>query len=432
MTLADPAPTPDLTVFNLAHDHRPGRVVAPTDTAGVAAAVHDAALLGHTVHVIGTGHGLTAPITSGTALLTRGLASVTIDPEARRARIGAGATWQQVLDAAAPHGLAPVCGSAPGVGTVGFLLGGGLSPLGRSLGWGTDRVVSVELVTGAGEVVTATSSEHPDLFWALRGGKVAPGVVTAVEVDLLPITSIVAGGTWFGAEHAASVLDTYVAWSATLPDAVSTSVALLRMPDLDVVPPPLRGRFVVHVRVASVLAADVVDTLVAPMRAAAPAILDSIAEMPYAAIGAVHADPPGPLPALEAGLLLGQLDTESVGALLAAAGPETDAPFVAVELRHLGGALARRPAVPDSVVGRNAAYGLFAVSLPVPELFADVVPGATAGLLEAMAPWAADGLQPNFVGTLNGPDALDRAWPVEVRMRLDAVHEQYDTEGRFA
>ena len=431
MTLIDSS-SGQVPVFNLAHDHRPDRVVTPGGTTEVVAAIEDAARCGHSVRVVGTGHGLTFPIDGGTALLTSRLATVEVDRRGRRARVGAGATWQQVIDASAPLGLAPVCGSAPGVGVVGFLLGGGVSPLGRTLGWASDRVLSIELVTGSGDLVTATPATHPELFRALRGGKVAPGVVTAVEIELLPLTSMVAGALFFAAEHAEVVLETYVRWSASLPETVTTSAALLRLPDLDVVPAPLRGRFVVSVRVATLLGNDEAVELVAPLRSAAPPLMDTLGEMPYAAIGMVHADPVDPMPALEAGMLLGQLDVEAVEALLTVAGPDVPAPFAVVEVRQLGGALARTPDVPDAVAGRGAAYSLFVVSAPAPELFVDVVPAATSRLLSALEPWSTGGVQPNFVGTLNGPDALDRAWSTEVRLELEAVQERYDPDGMFA
>ncbi|XBB68540.1 FAD-binding protein [Nocardioides sp. WV_118_6] len=430
---AAPAAPAALPLFNLAHRHAPDEVAEPGTAAEVAAAVRRAAGAGRQVHPVGTGHGWTHPIEGGLALLTRGLAGVRVDAARGSARIGAGTTWAEVAEAAAPHGLTPLSGSAPGVGAIGFLLGGGLSPLGRTYGWASDYVRSAEVVTGTGEVVSASASSHPDLFWALLGGKHVPGVVTAVEVDLLPLTRVYGGGLFFAAADAEAVLTAWADWSAQVPDLVNTSVALLQLPDLPFVPEPLRGRFVVHVRIAVPLDATaepgLAAGLVEPMRTVAEPVLDTLAELPAAAIGAVHADPDQPMPVLEAGALLRAFDADAARAMLAAAGPQSGAPLAVVEVRRLGGRLAQAPAVPDAVAGRDAAYGLFVISAPVPELFAGPVPAAVGALAQAMAPWASGTFQPNFIGALNKPDAWDTAWPSGVAARLDEVRAAYDPAG---
>jgi FAD/FMN-containing dehydrogenase len=354
---------------------------------------------------------------------------VVVDPGLQAARIGAGATWADVLAAAAPHGLAPLAGSAPGVGAVGYLLGGGLSPLGRSYGWASDFVRSAEIVTGAGELLTVSATSHPDLFAALLGGKHLPGVVTSVELGLVELTTVYGGGLFFDAADAERVLTEWAVWSALAPDQVNTSVAVLCLPDLDAVPAPLRGRFVVHLRVAVVADAEEGAALVEPLRKLADPIVDTVAELPVTALGAIHTDPDQPMPVLEGGALLRDFDPAAAGALLAAAGPGTDVPLAVVEVRRLGGRLAQAPQRPDSVVGRDAAYGLFVVSAPVPELFAGPVPAAVGGLAKAMAPWASGGFQPNFVGSLNQPGALETAWPAEMRERLERVREHHDPAG---
>lgn len=420
----------DLPVFNLAVPHRPTRVhaVAAADDLG---ALVDSAIRGRErIHVVGTGHGSATAIESGLALLTHGLNAVEVDAAARTARVGAGATWADVIDAAAPHGLAPVCGSAPGVGVVGYLLGGGLSPIGRSVGWASEHVRSFDVTTGDGRAVIASATSHPELFWALRGGKRAPGIVTSVEIDLLPIATLYGGGLYFDGADAAAVLEGYAQWTVGLPDAVNSSCALLRLPDLDVVPEPLRGRFVVHVRVA-VVGSDEAATLVEPLLQLATPIIDTITQMPFAAIGSIHADPVDPMPVLEAGALLRRFDADTAATLLDVAGPDSQAPFAVVEIRHLGGALGRTPASPDAVAGRDAAYSLFAVSAPVPALFDEVVPAVTAGLLGSMAPWATGTVQPNFIGSLNAPDAFSSAWPADVAARLRDVWQRYDPTGAF-
>ena len=103
------------------------------------------------------------------------------------ARTGAGVRWQQVIDAAAVHGLAPLNGSAPGVGVVGYTTGGGLGPMSRTYGWASDRVRAAEIVTGDGSLVRATEDQNSDLLWALRGAGANFGVVTSYELRTHPV-----------------------------------------------------------------------------------------------------------------------------------------------------------------------------------------------------------------------------------------------------
>lgn len=421
-----PAAMPVLDVFNPAVEHRPDDVVAATSTDHVAEVLRHAAATGQRVHTIGTGHGLPHGIQGGIAITTAALAGVTVDPEARTARVGAGTRWADVIGAAADHGLAPVCGSAPGVGVVGMLLGGGLGPVGRTFGWASDHVRSFEVVTGSGDLVTASASSHPDLFRLLRGGKRVPGVVTSVELELQALGTVYGGGLFFGADDAERVLIGFAEWSADLPDAVTASCALLRLPDLEHLPEPLRGRFVVHLRIVVVGGEELGSALVAPLRALGTPILDTLTEMPFAAIGSIHADPLKPMPVLDGGVLLHGFDAEAARALLAVAGPAVDVPFTLVEVRVLGGALGREPSRPDAVVGRSASHHLFVVSVPAPPLFPDVIPAAARGVVGAMAPWSTGGVQPNFLGSLNAPDAFATAWPTEVRLELDAVRAAHD------
>jgi FAD/FMN-containing dehydrogenase len=207
----------------------------------------------------------------GAVLITTGrMDGVEIDPAARTARVAAGAHWQQVVDAATPVGLAPLNGSSAKVGVTGYVLGGGLSPtMGRTYGWAADHVRAIEVVTADGTWRRATPTDEPHLFWALRGAKGNFGVVTAIEIDLFPVTTYFGGGLFYAGEHTAAVLHAYREWITTAPDELNSSVALLRLPPLPEVPEPLRGRLVVHVRVCHLGSVSDGERLVAPLRAVA-------------------------------------------------------------------------------------------------------------------------------------------------------------------
>lgn len=421
---------PALTaLFDLSTRCTPDAVVAATGPADVIAALHVARDHHVPLTVLGTGHGQLADVVGGIAVNTAGLAGVAVDPATRTARIGAGTTWQQVLEAAAPHGLAAPCGSAPGVGVVGYLLGGGVGPLARTLGFSSDFVLGLEIVTPAGDFISVTAQSEPELFWALRGGKGGFGVVMALTLALQPLTHFYGGGLYFPAPAASAVLHTWATWSTGLPETVTTSVAVLRLPDLPMLPPPLRGQCVVHVRVATVLEPAAAEELLAPIRALGAPLLDSVGQHPYPAIGLVHADPVGPLPILDATVGLSSFDADAVDALLAAAGPEVRVPVAVVEVRQLGGATARPGGGPDAVSGRELRHSLFVSGAPLPDQ--ELVRGAVQAVVAAFEPWRAPTTLVNFVGSCNEPGALTASWTPEQNSRLAAIRAAVDPDGLF-
>ena len=154
------------------------------------------------------------------------MAEVLVDPDRRVARVGPGALWGDVIAAAAPCGLAPVTGSSPTVGVAGFTLGGGVGWLSRKLGFAADNLLRADIVTADGRLLRASADEHPDLFWALRGGGGNFGVVTALEFRLHPVTSVYAGTATFPLARAAETLARYRAWAPSQPDELTTALVL--------------------------------------------------------------------------------------------------------------------------------------------------------------------------------------------------------------
>jgi FAD/FMN-containing dehydrogenase len=183
--------------WNLAVEHHPKVIVVAVSAEDVAAAVRFAASEGLPVAVQATGHGPSVSADGAVLISTRRMTELEINPASATARIGAGVKWETVIEEAAPHGLAPLVGSTPDVGAVGYLTGGGLPVLGRRYGFAADHVRVLELVTADGRLRLATANRHPELFWAVRGGKGNFGVVTAVETDLMPVPRLYGGGLLF-------------------------------------------------------------------------------------------------------------------------------------------------------------------------------------------------------------------------------------------
>ena len=179
--------------WNLAVRSAPLAVVFAESDADVAAAVQFAAAHDLRVAVRSTGHGAT-PLGEDVLLIHTGrMGGCVVDPVARSARVQPGVSWQQVIEQAAPHGLAALGGAAPGVGVVGYLTGGGIGPLVRTYGASSDFVRAISVVTGDGRRIRATPTEHEEMFWGLRGGKATLGIVTEMEIDLVELPSSTRG-----------------------------------------------------------------------------------------------------------------------------------------------------------------------------------------------------------------------------------------------
>ncbi|HUN31069.1 MAG TPA: FAD-binding oxidoreductase [Trebonia sp.] len=422
----------EAATYNLAVPHHPAVIVGAASPADVQAAVRLAAARGLPVAVLATGHQAIMPADGAVLITTSRMAAVSVDPAARTARVGAGTRWQQVVDAATPHGLAPLNGSSPLVGVVGYTLGGGLSPtLGRAYGWAADHVRALEVVTADGALRTVTPTAEPDLFWALRGAKSNFGVVTALEIDLFPVRRLYGGGLFFSGQDAQQVLRAYRDLTQTAPDELATSVALLRLPPLPFVPEPLRGNFTIHVRVSYLGSAEAGAELVAPLRAAAPALIDTLGEMPYARFAEIHSDPVDPAPFLERSAMLAALTPQTLDTLIELAGPDADCPLAFVEMRHLGGALRRPPAVPDAVGNRDAAFAFWIVAIGTPQDGAEMMKYADL-MLDRLAPWSTGGKYLNFMSSEDA--TADKTRPaytgVDYR-RLQAIKAEYDPTNMF-
>lgn len=192
--------------WQTARRHRPDLLVGAAGPADVQAAVRYASDRGLPVAVQGTGHASAAVAAEGGVLITTArMNGVRVDADAGTAWVAAGTRWDRVVHRAAPAGLAPLSGSAPHVGAVSYTLGGGLALLSRSFGYAADHVRGLEAVTADGRLRRVTRDHEPDLFWALRGGRDNFGVVTAMEIDLMPVTTLYGGALVFPVEKAADV-----------------------------------------------------------------------------------------------------------------------------------------------------------------------------------------------------------------------------------
>ncbi|WP_426593160.1 FAD-binding oxidoreductase [Cellulomonas sp. McL0617] len=412
---------------NLVKAIAPAGVVAVRDAQDVSHALRLAATAGVRVAVQGTGHGATESMQDAILVSTAALDEVTVHAGERWARIGAGVRWQAVLEACAPHGLAGLAGSSPDVGVVGYLTGGGLGPVARTHGLASDTVRAFDVVTGDGTIRRASATQNPDLFWGLRGGKGTLGIVTAVEIDLVEQPSLYAGALWFDAADAPAVIRTWSVWSSLLPEAGTTSFAVLHLPDLPVFPEVVRGRTSISVRFA--WTGDPVEgaEMVQALRSVAEPVLDTVRVMPYAELGDIHSDPIDPMPLHEQHSLLSSFGPETADRLIELVGPAAATTLAVVEVRQLGGKVRDDRGVPSAFAFRDAEFSVFSLGVLVPEIAQRVV-SDSAHLHSGLAPWATDGGLPNFTDTA-GPVWAARVFPPEVARRLQTLSLVYDPDG---
>ena len=403
-------------------DPYPAVVVEAAGTLDVVAAVRHAREQGLEVTVQATGHGAVAPADDGLLLKTARMNGVEIDAGRRTARVGAGTQWSDVIAAAAPHGLGVLSGSSAGVGVVGYTVGGGMGFLSRLHGYAADNVVRAEIVTADGELLTVSPTEHPDLFWALRGGGGNFGIVTSLEFRLFPVGDVYAGMAMFAPERAGEAFRAYRDWALEEPDESNSAVALMTMPPLPMIPEPIRGRRVLVLRVFYAGDAGNAQRLYAPLReAAGEPILDGLRPAGFADAAAMLGPAPPPMASHMHFELLHEVPDAVIDTVV-------DAP-AGIELRHWGGAMAR-PSEDAGPIGHRDVPFSIVVSAMAPD-GAGLEPqiAAVDAVGEKLGPYGTGGSFLNFLGD---PSKVQDAYTTEDYKRLTEVKAAYDPDNVFA
>ena len=407
----------EIAGFNTAYRHSVGMAVAATCAEDVVWAVRYSRERGLKLAVQATGHGVHSRIVTDVLVSTRRLNWVNIHAETRSVTVGSGVIWRAVFQAGEPYGLVPMAGSSPTVGVVGYLLGGGLGPLARSHGFGSDYLEELTVVTGTGEMVKAGLTENADLFWALRGGKCGLGVVLEARLRLVSLPELIAGCLHFeDGNDLKTVLQGWLGWTRTAPEQATTSLAFGR-----------RGETMsLGLRVAC--PSFGLEAALAPLRQLAPC-KDEVSRTSPSILPVLHGDPDEPFAFWVSGLLLGELDRAFAMALLAQL--EEHPTLVGFELRHLGGATERDVPEGSAVGGRAAKFAAAFMWRPQLDLFETAHPRSEARLREALAPWLHEGTNINFAARVRDRAHFDSAWPPEIREGLEKVRNRYDPDGIF-
>jgi FAD/FMN-containing dehydrogenase len=414
--------------WNLQVDERPAAVAYPADPQEVARILRAAAASGLRVAPQGTGHGappLAGRLGDAVLLRTSAMTGLRVDVPSRTARADAGVLWGDVIARAGRVGLAARHTSSPGVGVVGSSLGGCVSWYARQDGLQCSAITAVEVVLADGTLVRATDELDPDLLWAARGGGGGFGVVTSLEFDLLPVETVYAGMLAWDWRHARRVLTAWGEWTEGSPESVTSVARLFQVPDVDWLPAQLRGRQLVMIDAVAQADAETGARTVAALRALDPEI-DTFAQVPAADVAHLQLDPQEPTAVYANSVLVHGLPADAVEALVASAGPGSGSNLLFVELRQLGGALARPATRGGALDHLDGAFLVLGVGTDVGTGWSAVREDATR-ILDSLAPWTS---RSSYL-SMAYEAAARRGWSAASYDRLLRIRRSADPDGLF-
>jgi FAD/FMN-containing dehydrogenase len=423
------------SVWNGDIDRRPAAIARCSSAEDVAAAIAFARGRGLEFTVRGGGHSYAGNAIADGALMIdlSALREVTVDPAARRAVCGGGATWAEVDAATQAHGLAVPGGFVSHTGIGGLTLGGGLGWLTRKAGLSVDNLLACEVVTADGRILRAAADEHPDLFWALRGGGGNFGVVTSFEYRLHEVGPLVHLGLFFwGVEQGAEALRFSRDFVKTVPEEMGAFVAGLSAPPAPFVPEALHFAPGYALAIVGFGSPEEHAEVVAPIRAAVPPAFELVTPMPYTALQQMfNESAPWGILAYEKALYLDEL-TDEVIAVFTEHLPQKRSPLSLVPIFVLSGAYRRVSEDETAFGGSRAAGYVFNISAaaPTPELIAADRAWVRA-FWEALRPHATGaGSYVNFMNEYE-EDRVRAAYGAAKHARLARIKAAYDPDNVF-
>lgn len=418
--------------WDLAVDQHPKVVVFAETAHDVVETLNFARQNNLPVAVLGTGHGLKRPADDALLLNLTKMTGVEIHPETNSAWVAGGTKWGEVLEAAQKYGLAPLLGSSPDVGAVGYSLGGGLGWLARKYGMSADSVLRLEVVTADGMVRTVTEDENSDLFWAMRGGGSSFGVVTGMEVRLYPVTQVYAGNLLYPPEMAKEVIQRYRQWVITAPEELTTSIVLMNFPPIPNVPPMLRGKSAVIVRGCYIGSDEDGEKIMEFWRSWRQPFLDDFKPLPFIRAAEISQDPVDPMPTMLTGAWLQEISEVAADALIQHTFPQSGPPLVAFsEVRHTGGAISRVDPDTNAFSNRESQFCWVTISVVISPEMGGMLAAHYDQMHKALEPCLTGRLYPNFAGGDQIRQRSQDAYGDKTFRKLQEVKARYDPENRF-
>ncbi|MFN8519111.1 MAG: FAD-binding oxidoreductase [Chloroflexota bacterium] len=407
-------------------DRRPAVIVEVAGPADVARAIAFARRAGLPLAVRSGGHGAGGfgGVDHGLVIDVRGLRSIDVDVDGRTAWAGAGLTAGEYTAAVVPHGLATGFGDTASVGISGITLGGGVGYLSRLHGLTIDSLLAAEVVTADGRQVTVDEDHHPDLFWAIRGGGGNFGVVTRLRYRLHDVSQFTGGMLVLPATP--ETIAGAVALADAAPDRLSAILNVMPCPPMPFVPAEAHGSPVILAMLAWTGPAAEGAEVIGRFRALATPLADMVAEGPYTSMYPPEDGSYRPW-AVQRTMFLDRVDVADARLMLDRLA-DSDAPMRAVQLRVLGGAIARVPQGATAYAHRDRRMMAVVVSFHGPDDRPLRVAWVTS-LADALRQ-GAPGAYVNFLMDL-GPDAVRDAYPGGTYERLQAVKAVWDPGNVF-
>jgi FAD/FMN-containing dehydrogenase len=418
-------------VYNGMIDRHPRLIARCVDTADVIAAVNLARESGTLLAVRGGGHNAGGLGVWDDALVVdlSAMRSVHVDPAGGIVRVEGGATWGDVDHATYPFGLAVPSGFISTTGVGGLTLGGGLGYLTRQYGFTVDSLLSADVVLADGTFVTASNDEHPDLFWAIRGGGGNFGAVTSFQFRGRPVRNVVGGPTLFPLDRGAEILRFWDRFIAEAPEDINGWFGFLTVPPVDPFPPELQLQKMCGIVWCANCEPDRAQELLAPVRDLQPA-LDGVMELPFPALQSVFDAlyPKGQQWYWRADFV-DELTDEAIEIHLEHAA-QLPTPQSTMHLYPIDGAAHRVRNSDTAFSYRDARYGQVIVGVDPDPTNNDRMSAWTRDYHDALHPHSAGGAYVNMMMHDEGPDRV-RASYRDNYDRLVEVKRRYDPANLF-
>jgi FAD/FMN-containing dehydrogenase len=424
-------------LWNGSIDRHPRHIARCSGTADVAAVVRFAREHDLEIAVRGGGHNVagTASCDDGIVIDLSAMRAVSVDPLGRTAQVQGGALWGDVDHQTQARGLATTGGIVAHTGVAGLTLGGGIGFLMRKHGLAIDNLLSAEVVTAEGSILRASTDDHPDLFWALRGGGGNFGVVTTFQFALHPVgPTVMAGPVLWEADDTTEVLRFYRDFAAEAPDELGTVVTLGTVPPLPVIPEQLHWRPAIAVDCTYSGPVDDGERAVRDLRRLGTPLLDLVAPTPYVAHQRALDDtvPHGWHYHWKATDLAG-LSDDAIAAIAdhayAASSPRSYS-----KMFHLGGAVARVPDDATAFAGRHVPHNIIIDGVWLPDESRERAATEVAWarrFLDALQPHGAGSVYVNFLDDDDDTRRVREAYGADTYRRLASVKAKYDPDNVF-
>ncbi|MEX2193941.1 MAG: FAD-binding oxidoreductase [Thermoleophilaceae bacterium] len=426
LTSAEPGYERAREVFNMAFDLRPALIARPVGADDIAAAIAFARDTGLELAIKGGGHGMAGHgATDGGLLLDMSdMKGIEIDPHARTAWSQAGLTAGEYTDAAARHGLATGFGDTGSVGIAGITLGGGIGWLVRKHGLTIDSLLAAELMTVDGELVRADADSHSDLFWALRGGGGNFGVVTRLQYRLEEVDGILAG--LFVLPATAENLRRFIDAAAQAPDELTIISHVAPAPPAPFLPPEQHGKLVLMGMFAYAGDPGAGERAIEPIRSIATPIAEIVRPVRYPEIFGLFGEGPPRVAMATRTSFSDDIDEATAAAIVERV--RTAPVRGAVQMRVLGGAMARVPAGATAFAHRDRRVMVITGAMGDDPAQAPDLDGWAHETAAALGLYG-NGAYVNYLA--DEPERVREAYPDATYERLARVKAQYDPDNVF-